>query len=89
LLALLLSACGHRASAEECQEIAERVAELELAASPFAGDAETKKAQLEKTRAWVKQSQLKDCVGRRITEGAMQCVRSAKTAAEITDTCFR
>jgi hypothetical protein len=81
--------CGHRASEKECQEIAEKVAELELLASPVGQDPDTRKEQLERTRSWVKESQLKSCVGRRITDAAMQCVRSAKKAQEITDSCFR
>ena len=88
-LGLLALGCGHPATEKECQEIADKVAELELAASPAGLDPETRKEQLERTRSWVKESQLKSCVGRRITEGAMRCVRSAKKAAEITDSCFR
>lgn len=89
LLGLVVLGCGHPASEKECQEIAEKVAELELAASPAGHDPDTRKEQLERTRSWVKETQLPSCVGRRITDGAMRCVRSAKNAKEITDTCFR
>ncbi len=90
LVALLaLVGCGHPATEKECQEIADKVTELELAASPASQDPDTRQEQLERTRSWVKESQLKTCVGRRITEQAMQCVRAAKKAQEITDTCFR
>jgi hypothetical protein len=89
LLALNLIGCGHPATEKECQEIADRVTQLELAASPVGRDPETAKDQLERTRTWVKENQLKSCVGRRITDTAMQCVRSAKKAQEITDRCFR
>lgn len=85
----LVTACGHPATEKECQEIADRVAQLELASSPVGKDPDTAKEQLERTRNWVKEGQLKGCVGRRITDGAMQCVRAAKKAEEITDTCFR
>ncbi len=81
--------CGHPATEQECQEIADRVAELELKSSPVGRDPDTAKEQLERTRSWVKESQLKSCVGRRITDRAMACVRAAKTAEEITDGCFR
>ena len=81
--------CGHPATEKECQEIADRVTELELKASPVGRDPDTAKEQLERTRAWVKESQLKSCVGRRITDKAMDCVRVAKKAEEITDACFR
>ena len=81
--------CGHPASERECQEIADRVTELELSNSPLGRDPDTAKEQLERTRSWVKESQLKSCVGRRITDAAMQCVRAAKKAQDITDHCFR
>jgi hypothetical protein len=84
-----LLACGHPATEKECQEIADRVTKLELEASPAGKDPETAKDQLERTRTWVKEGQLKACVGRRITDRAMQCVRAAKKAEEITDGCFR
>jgi hypothetical protein len=89
LLVTVLVGCGHPATAAECEEIADRVTKLELAASPAGRDAETAKEQLERTRSWVKESQLKACVGRRITDAAMQCVRAATKASEITDHCFR
>ena len=86
---LAVSGCGHPASEKECQEIADRVTELELSNSPVGRDPDTAKEQLERTRSWVKESQLKSCVGRRITDAAMQCVRAAKKAQDITDHCFR
>lgn len=89
VLALACVGCGHPASVKECEEIADRVTQLELQASPAGRDPDTAKEQLERTRSWVKESQLKSCVGRRITEQAMQCVRAAKQAQEITDRCFR
>ena len=88
-LCVLAGGCGHPATEKECQEIADRVTQLELQASPVGVDPEAAKEQLERTRNWVKESQLKACVGRRITESAMQCVRAAKKAEEITDSCFR
>jgi hypothetical protein len=89
LLPTLLLGCGHPASEKECQEIADRVTELELKSSVVGRDPDTAKEQLERTRSWVKESQLKACVGRRITDAAMQCVRGASKAQEITDNCFR
>jgi hypothetical protein len=89
LLGALALGCGHPASAKECEEIADRVTQLELKSSIAGRDPDTAKEQLERTRSWVKESQLKSCVGRRITDAAMQCVRAAKQAQEITDRCFR
>ena len=89
LVSALALGCGHPASEKECEEIADRVTQLELSSSPVGRDPDTAKEQLERTRSWVKESQLKSCVGRRVTDAAMQCVRAAKKAQEITDHCFR
>ncbi len=87
--AFVLAGCGHPATEQECQEIADRVTKLELSSSVVGRDPDTAKEQLERTRSWVKESQLKSCVGRRITDAAMQCVRTATKAQDITDRCFR
>lgn len=89
VLGALVLGCGHPASAKECEEIADRVTKLELQSSPVGRDPDTAKEQLERTRSWVKETQLKSCVGRRITDAAMKCVRAATKAQEITDRCFR
>jgi len=91
MLVVLLAGvgCGHPATEKECQEIADRVTQLELAHTPALSDPAAKQEQLERTRKWVKETQLKSCVGRRITDSAMRCVREAKKADEITDRCFR
>jgi hypothetical protein len=89
LAAALTLGCGHPATEQECQEIADRVTKLELQSSAVGRDPDTAKEQLERTRNWVKESQLKECVGRRITDAAMQCVRTATKAQDITDRCFR
>jgi hypothetical protein len=89
LTAALTLGCGHPATERECQEIADRVTQLELQSSAAGRDPDTAKEQLERTRSWVKESQLKECVGRRITDAAMQCVRTATKAQDITDRCFR
>jgi hypothetical protein len=89
LFGALALGCGHPASVKECEEIADRVTQLELKSSLAGRDPDTAKEQLERTRSWVKESQLKSCVGRRITDAAMQCVRAATQAQEITDRCFR
>jgi hypothetical protein len=91
-LALLLVAagCGHRASGEECERIVSRIAELELERQPGAhrqSPAE-RKAEVEATKRSLRDSTLKDCVGRRVTDRAMRCVERARTSQEIVDECF-
>lgn len=84
---LLLGGCGHRATVKECEEIVERVARLELER------AKVGPAMLASELKIAKQSFQKDmgrrCVGRRVTEEAMSCVRSAKSSQEIEEVCFR
>lgn len=87
--AALVVSCGHPATQKECEEIAERVALLELKQSPAGNDPATIKEEVEKTQAWVRSSSIKDCVGKRITDAAMRCVREAKTSQEIVDGCFK
>ena len=81
--------CGHPATNQECQEIVERIATLELEKEAGVGDAKTVGAQVDETKKAMATNTLKDCVGKRITERAMQCVRSAKTSQQIVDDCFR
>ena len=80
--------CGHPATNQECQEIVERIATLEI--EKEAGtDAKGVGAQVDETKKAMATNTLKDCVGKRITERAMQCVRGAKTSQQIVDDCFR
>ena len=81
--------CGHPASDKECQQIVERIATLELEKSGGSSDPKSVGAQVDETKKALATNTLKDCVGKRITERAMQCVRSAKTSQEIVDDCFR
>ncbi|HEY5960652.1 MAG TPA: hypothetical protein VIV60_29060 [Polyangiaceae bacterium] len=86
--ALLLAAgCGRPATEAECNEIVTRTATLEYqAVSKTAGPVDP--SQIETIRARVKDSMLKNCVGKRITDKALRCVRSAKAAKEIEEKCF-
>lgn len=81
----LLLACGRPATEKECDEIVTRIAELELRARGAAGsDADEVRA----TREALRKTTLKECVGRRISDDAMTCVRTATTSAQIVDECF-
>jgi hypothetical protein len=87
LLAVLATGCGHPASVAECEEIVERIARLELekknSNNPSAVDEE-----IESTKKSLRDTTMKDCVGKRITASAMKCVRRAKTSKEIVEDCF-
>jgi hypothetical protein len=89
LLTLSVVGCGHPASDKECQEIVTRIATLELEKAAGTADAAAVGTQVDETKKALAPNTLKDCVGKRITERAMQCVRSATTSAEIVDDCFK
>jgi small lipoprotein (TIGR04454 family) len=79
--------CGHPATEAECEAIVERVARLEIE-KKNPGNAQAVQDEIEATKKSVRESMLKECVGRRITQKAMECVRTAKTGKEIVEDCF-
>jgi hypothetical protein len=81
--------CGHPATDKECQEIVERIATLELEKANSTNDAKSVGAQVDETKKALAPNTMKDCVGKRITERAMQCVRGAKSSQQIVDDCFK
>ena len=87
LSAVLLVGCGHPATVEECETIVERVVELELKQRNRSGEAEIR-ATAEKTKQAVHDATMNQCVGRRITKEAMDCVRAAKTSQDLVNDCF-
>jgi hypothetical protein len=84
--AWLAMGCGHPATVEECEEIVERIARLELEQRKV--DPAEVTAEIDSTKKAVRESTMKECVGKRITKQAMECVRKAKTSQEIVDSCF-
>jgi hypothetical protein len=82
-----VAGCGHRATVKECEEIVERVARLELERAKV-GPA-TLESELKLAKESFKKDMGRRCVGRRVTEEAMSCVRSAKSSREIEEVCFR
>ena len=84
-LFVFLSACGRPATQKECDEIVVRVTELELKARGVAGgDGQ----EVQETKEALRKSTLHDCVGRRISDKAMACVRAAQTAQQLVNECF-
>lgn len=83
--------CGHPATQTECEQILDRIVDLELRAQNV-----TDPAEIEKRRASTltssglnKADLLRECVGKHITDRAMACVRGAASSDEITDRCLR
>jgi len=87
-LACLASGCGHPATVKECEEIIEQVARLELRATLGAANEKAILAEIDATKRDLKESTMKDCVGKRITNKALECVRNASTADQAADECF-
>ncbi len=84
--ALTLLGCGRPATPEECEEIVAKVTELEVRSRLQASDAAIQ-AQVQSTKQAMRDAMMKDCVGQRITEHALQCVRNA-TSADQVKKCF-
>jgi hypothetical protein len=90
--ASLLAACGHPASEAECQTIVERIVELELKAQKITDPAEIAKRRAESIGVsgdGGKSEVLQGCIGRHITDRALECVKGAESASEITERCLR
>jgi hypothetical protein len=86
-LPALLGACGRPATDAECQEIVRRIAELELRHAHVTDPTEVK-AQVQATQAAFHKRAMDQCVGKRITNNALKCVRNATTAEQIVEECF-
>jgi small lipoprotein (TIGR04454 family) len=87
LLLLACAGCGHRATAEECEEIVERIARLDLE-KRMPDNPQAVEEQIASMKAQLRENAKRECVGKRITESAMRCVRQAKSSQEIVERCF-
>ena len=82
ILAIPLAGCGHPATREECDEVFNRSAELELQTQHIT-DPKRVGAMIADLREKKGEQILQHCVGKRITQSAMECVRRATAPAEI------
>lgn len=83
----LLPACGRPATEAECDEIVGRIAELELKEAKSADPADVQR-QVTETKEAFRSKMKTQCVGKRVTDYALRCVRNAKTAEEIVQKCL-
>jgi hypothetical protein len=81
----LVSGCGRPATLDECNEIVKRITELELKSKGSAGRSAE---MVRETIDALSKTTMKDCVGRRIDDGAMACVRTASDAQQLVKECF-
>jgi hypothetical protein len=88
IIFLPLIGCGHPATVQECDVIVERIAQFELQKHARAADQKVVAQEVAETKRSLREQTMKDCVGRRITNRAMRCVRDAKSSKEIIDECF-
>ncbi len=88
-LALVLgvvAGCGRKATEADCMLILDRNVEVAMKAMNVTDTASVQKRK-DEIRGEMK-SDMKDCVGRRITDAMLGCVRKAETADGI-DACMR
>lgn len=84
----LLSGCGEPATEAQCTEILRRAAELELRGR-LEGSEQLIEEEVASIEKRLREPMMKKCVGKRITESAMQCIRQARSSEELFDDCFR
>ncbi|MGK4000129.1 hypothetical protein [Sorangium sp. So ce1024] len=82
---LFTSGCGHPAGREECEAIFQRSAEIELRAQNIV-DPKVVEERIAAVRD-ARKDLIDRCVGRRITDAAMACVRQATTPEQV-DRCL-
>jgi hypothetical protein len=85
-LAGALLGCGRPATRAECDAIFDKSAELELKAQNVTDPAEITK-RTAAVRAARGEELVAKCVGRRITQRALECVRKAGSAEQV-DRCL-
>lgn len=83
---LLVCACGRPATENECREILRTAAMLELKAR--LGNQELIESELKSIEASMEKTMLEKCVGKRITEDKLGCIRQAKSSEELFGRCF-
>ena len=86
LASVALVACGRKATRDDCEVVVDRNVELQLKALGVT-DPSTVAKRREEMRASMKED-IDKCVGKRVTNGNMACVKNAETAEKI-DKCLR
>jgi hypothetical protein len=85
-LVLALAGCGRKATREDCDIVVDRNVELQLKALGITDPAIIAKRR-EEMRGSMKED-IDKCVGKRVTDGMMACVKAADTPEKI-DKCGR
>lgn len=82
-----LAGCGRPATVEDCEQIVARIAELELKEVDVSDQTEVK-AQIEGAQAAFKDRLMTDCVGRRLRQKSLDCLKQATSAENAVKECF-
>lgn len=83
-----LAGCGRPATEQECEEIVDRIARL-AATSQGSERAEVVEQLVQEAKEKARKDKTMElCVGNRVTESAMTCVRQATTAENVKK-CFQ
>jgi hypothetical protein len=77
--------CGREATVEDCDRIVKRITELELGSTVHGEELGSEIAQAQRS---LHDQALSRCVGKRITQRALDCVAQATTADQIVNQCF-
>ena len=83
---VLASGCGREATRADCEAVVDRNVEVQLKAMGVQDPALIAK-RTEELRESMKDD-IDKCVGKRVTDGMMNCVKTAETAEQI-DKCLR
>ena len=85
LVILSTAGCGRKATKADCTAIVDRNVEVQMREMQITDPAAIKKRQDEIRKELG--AQLKDCIGKRVTNRMMECVKKAETADAI-DKCM-
>ncbi len=81
-----VTACGRPATEAECQEILRIAAQLEL--KEQLGSEQLIESEVKEIEKNMREPMMQKCVGKRITDDALACIRAAKTADVLFEECF-
>ncbi len=88
LASLAVFGCGHPATVQECEVIVERITQLEIGKRTELADHKTLAREVAEAKKSLRTATMKECVGRRITDRALRCVREAESSKHIIEECF-
>ena len=85
-LVALTSACGRPATEAECRDILKSAALLEL--KEHLGNPQLIEAELKAIESSMEAPMMEKCVGKRISEEKLACIRAAKSSEQLFGECF-